>query len=109
MENQQTNPQNFQQTQYQQPPMQQQYQQPQGFQQPPMKVGEWILTMFLVGVPFVGFILLLVWAFGSDTNPNKANWAKARLLIMLIVGILMFFFYLFIFLVIGVSEFEQFM
>ena len=24
--------------------------------------------------------MLFVWAFGNDTNPNKANWAKAALI-----------------------------
>ncbi len=31
-----------------------------------------------------GLILLLVWAFGSNVNPNKRNYAKAQLIFMLI-------------------------
>ena len=41
--------------------------------------GEWFLTLFLVAIPLVGIVLLFVWAFGSTTNPSKANWAKASL------------------------------
>jgi len=42
--------------------------------------GDWMLSLFLAAIPLVGFILLLVWAFGSGTNPSKSNWAKATLL-----------------------------
>ena len=41
--------------------------------------GEWFLTIFLTAIPLVGLVLLFVWAFGSTTNPSKANWAKASL------------------------------
>jgi len=40
--------------------------------------------MIVSGIPFIGFIMLLVWAFGSQTNPNKKNWARAILILMLI-------------------------
>ncbi len=52
----------------------------------PMSVGDWVITLLLTGIPIVGFILLLVWAFSSDTNPSKQNWAKAYLIFM-VVGI----------------------
>jgi hypothetical protein len=43
-------------------------------------VGEWMLTIFISAIPIVGLVMLFVWGFGSGTNPNKANWAKAALL-----------------------------
>ena len=46
----------------------------------PVKTGEWVLTIFISCIPIVGLIMLLVWAFGNGTNPNKANWAKAQLI-----------------------------
>lgn len=69
MENQETQqqPQQSQQTQQQVP-------------QPPVTISDWFLTLFLTAIPLVGIILLFVWAFGSNTNPSKANWAKAALL-----------------------------
>lgn len=103
----------------QQPPVYQQQQQgyqqvpQQNFQQQnfqneqPVKVGEWILTMILAGIPLIGFILMLVWAFGSDTKKSKANWAKAQLLVMVIVGVLVSAVYLVIFLVFGVAALDQ--
>ena len=58
----------------------QEVQQQQTQQQQPVSVSDWFLTLFLTAIPLVGLILLFVWAFGSTTNPSKANWAKATLL-----------------------------
>ena len=52
----------------------------------PNTVGDWILTIFLTCIPCVGLILLFVWAFGSNTNKSKSNWAKAQL-IWIAIGI----------------------
>ncbi len=54
----------------------------------PVKTGDWILTLLITAIPIVGFIMLFVWAFGSGTNPSKANWAKATLLWFAIVIVL---------------------
>lgn len=43
-------------------------------------VGQWMLTLFLTFIPIVNIIMLLVWAFGSSTHPEKSNWAKAMLI-----------------------------
>ena len=45
-----------------------------------VKTGEWVLTFLIASIPIVGFIMLFVWAFGSNTNESKANWAKAALI-----------------------------
>jgi len=47
---------------------------------PVVTVGDWVLTYLIAAIPLVGIVMLFVWAFGSDTNPNKANWAKAALI-----------------------------
>ena len=39
-----------------------------------------ILTM----IPIVNIIMLFVWAFSNGTNPTKANWAKAALILILV-------------------------
>jgi uncharacterized membrane protein YqjE len=51
-------------------------------------VGDWMLTLFLTAIPIVGIILLFVWAFGSNTQPSKANWAKAALIWLAIIIVL---------------------
>jgi heme/copper-type cytochrome/quinol oxidase subunit 2 len=50
--------------------------------------GDWMLTMLLCAIPLVNIIMLFVWAFGSSTNPSKANWAKASLLWAVIAVVL---------------------
>lgn len=53
-----------------------------------MTIGDYILTFIVTAIPIVGFIMLLVWAFGSDTNPNKKNYCRA-ILILMVVGIIL--------------------
>lgn len=53
-----------------------------------IKIGDWVLTMLILAIPLVGVIMLFVWAFGSGTNPNKANFAKAAL-IWVVIGIVL--------------------
>ena len=39
--------------------------------------GAWMITLLIAGIPLVGFIYLLVLAFGSKTSPSKKNFARA--------------------------------
>ena len=84
------------QPQYQQMQYQQQYQQPQYQQYPPRQIsfereststGQWVLTLFLAAIPVLNIILMLVWAFGSSTEPSKKNWARANI-IWAIIGVI---------------------
>ncbi len=61
-----------------------------------MSYKEWALTIFISSLPLIGFIMLLVWAFGDDANIHKKNWAKGSLLLALI-ALIMVFFFLFVF------------
>lgn len=45
---------------------------------------QWALYVFLAGIPFIGFILLLVWAFGSENNIHLRAWAKGMLLLYVV-------------------------
>lgn len=45
-----------------------------------MTVKDWVITLLITFIPLVGFIMLFVWAFGSNENPNKSNFAKAALI-----------------------------
>lgn len=53
-------------------------------------IGGWVLTYFISALPLVGLVMLFVWAFGEKTKNNLTfrNWAKAQLLIMVIVTVL---------------------
>ncbi len=58
-----------------------------------LSMGQWFVTYLITAIPIVGFIMLFVWAFSSGTNPNKANWAKASLILLaiaVVIGILLF-------------------
>ena len=50
---------------------------------------DWVLTYLIMIIPLVNIIMLFVWAFSSTENPNKANWAKARL-IWMAIGLVIF-------------------
>ncbi len=54
----------------------------------PMTTGEWFIAILVAGLPLIGIIMLIVWAFSSGTNINKANWAKAMLL-WAVIGIVL--------------------
>ena len=69
----------------------------------PVSTGDWIVTLIISMIPLVNIVMLLVWAFGSNTNPSKANWAKAYLVfIALLIGL-----YAVLFLVIGMNTTPQ--
>ena len=53
---------------------------------PDDSVGAWMLTLFVAGIPLVGFIYLLVLALGSGGSPAKRNFARA-LFIWQIIGV----------------------
>lgn len=60
--------------------------------QKPMSVKEWLITLILSALPLVGIVMLFVYAFGSNENVNRQNWAKAQLLLAaIIIGLLIVF------------------
>ena len=53
---------------------------------PDDSVGAWMLTLFVAGIPVIGFIYLLVLALGSAASPAKRNFARA-MFIWQIIGV----------------------
>ena len=53
---------------------------------PDDSVGAWKLTLFVAGIPVVGFIYMLVLALGSGGSPAKRNFARA-MFIWQIIGV----------------------
>ncbi|MED1785784.1 hypothetical protein P4V43_28620 [Brevibacillus fortis] len=47
-----------------------------------MSVKDWVITFLIMMVPVVNLVMYFVWAFGSEGNLNRKNWAKANLLIL---------------------------
>lgn len=50
----------------------------------PLSIGNYLVMMIVSAIPLVGLIMTLIWAFGSSTNKNKQNYARAMLILMLI-------------------------
>ncbi|MFW5647205.1 MAG: hypothetical protein ACOCM8_07120 [Acetivibrio ethanolgignens] len=48
----------------------------------PMTMAEWLITLIVGLIPFIGIIMLFVWAFGSTGNVNRRNYCRAQLIIM---------------------------
>lgn len=53
-----------------------------------MGVKDWVITLIITALPLIGIVMLFVWAFGSEANLNKQNWAKATLLLGVIIGVI---------------------
>ena len=72
---------------YQQPiPQAQPYQQPVAMKnEKVLPIWKYIGMMLLTGIPILGFIMILVWSFGSSFNKNTRNYARA-ILILGIIG-----------------------
>lgn len=49
----------------------------------PLSVGQYLLMLIISGIPMVGLIMQLVWAFGGATNVNRRNFARAGLILSL--------------------------
>ncbi len=57
---------------------------PPEFPKKPQSLGDWIINVLVSKIPLIGFIMLIVWAVDKNTEPEKANWAKAELIVKLI-------------------------
>ena len=88
-ENQQVPPtQEHPQPQYTQPQYTQPQYTPAQYAPPQDTLGKWLLTLFIAGIPIVGFIMLFVWGFGNSA-PGIKNYARAALIWQAVVVVLM--------------------
>ena len=55
----------------------------------PLPVWKFIGILILPGIPVVGLIMILVWAFGGSFNKNTRNYARAVFILGLIGLVLM--------------------
>ncbi len=77
---------------------------PPEFKKPKMTLGDWIISVIIKRLPLIGFIMLIVWAVDSNTDPDKSNWAKAELIVKLIIFVAVMIFIA----IIGISVFTNF-
>ena len=45
----------------------------------PVGFGEWLSAFLIMCIPFVGIVMVFVWAFGGNVKKSKANFFKASL------------------------------
>lgn len=62
----------------------------------PMTIGEWLLTIFITSIPCVGLIMLFVWGFGNG-NKSRSNYCKAMLIWELIALVILIVIYVIFF------------
>lgn len=61
-----------------------------------LSIQDWVITLIISAIPMIGFIMLFVWGFGSGINENKANFAKAALIVYAImIGLYILFIVIF--------------
>ncbi len=78
--------------QYQQPNYQQPAYRPYPAANEEMTVGNWLATIILTSLGFIGTILLFVWAFGSNVPTAKKNYCRAMLIMQAIaLGLVIIF------------------
>jgi hypothetical protein len=77
---------------------------PEEFKKPPVTLGDWIISVIITKIPLIGFIMLIVWAVDKNTESNKANWAKAELIVKLIGFLIVILFIA----IIGIGFFTNF-
>lgn len=52
-----------------------------------VSIGFWMLALFLMAIPCVGWVMIIVWAFAGE-NESRKNYFKALLLwTVILIGI----------------------
>ena len=60
----------------------------------PISMKHWLLNMLVLSVPFLGMIMLIVWAIGGGgVSESKKNYARANLVLMIIMTAVVIAFY----------------
>ncbi len=57
----------------------------------PLSMGSFMLMELVARVPILNIVMMFIWSFSGDTNINRKNWARARLIwvaIGLVVSVL---------------------
>ncbi|PIT47012.1 hypothetical protein [Snodgrassella alvi] len=49
---------------------------------PVMSTVDWLISLVILSIPIINLIMMLIWAFGENDNPNRSNFCKASLVII---------------------------
>ncbi len=50
----------------------------------PLSIGDWVITLIVLSIPFVNLIFLLYWGLSSSSNVNRKNFCLAYLILIVI-------------------------
>ncbi|AFA50024.1 zinc ribbon domain-containing protein [Acetobacterium woodii] len=53
-----------------------------------ISMGQYIIMFLIMAIPIVGIVMLFIWGFSSETGPNKKNFARAYLIMMVIAFVI---------------------
>ena len=59
----------------------------------PLSIGAYLGMFILMAIPIVNIVMICVWAFGSNSNVNKKNFAIASLILAAIAFVLWLVFF----------------
>lgn len=57
-----------------------------------LSVGTWFRNIFIMAIPIINIAMLINWAFGKNNNEDMKNWAKAGVLISIIMFVISLFY-----------------
>ena len=58
----------------------------------PLSIGDWVITLIVLSIPFVNLIFLLYWGFSSSSNLNRKNFCRAYIILVVIfIGLAIIF------------------
>ncbi|HBQ58878.1 MAG TPA: hypothetical protein DD671_04445 [Balneolaceae bacterium] len=63
---------------------------------PVLSLKDWVISLIISVIPLIGIVMLLIWAFSDNINPNKKNWARG-MLILYVIGIALYFVFIVLF------------
>ncbi len=58
-------------------------------QAPVMTLKNWVITLLILSIPLVNIIMLVIWAIDGK-NPNRTNFCRASLIVMVLLFVLYF-------------------
>ncbi len=59
----------------------------------PVTVADWLIAFLVQFVPVLGLLVTMYWAVSRRTQPSKRSWARAILLLYILIAGIIYFFY----------------
>ncbi len=50
-----------------------------------LTVGQWMLTLLIIGIPVVNIVMMLIWSFSDSAHTDRRRFSRAYLIFLVIV------------------------